>query len=80
MTQRQASEQEVVGDKEHQHQPQGWLMATGATRRAARPNVGRAVAAAKRKRTIARVPKSTRTAPAKQANPVKRRKAAARAS
>ncbi|HYY53812.1 MAG TPA: hypothetical protein VFA01_00395 [Candidatus Dormibacteraeota bacterium] len=45
-----------------------------AQRSAARRNVKKAAAAAKRKRTIARLPKRTRTALAKQANKVKRQK------
>ena len=39
---------------------------------AARKNVKKAARAAKRKRTIAKLPKSTRTALGKQANKVKR--------
>jgi len=49
-------------------------MATAAARAAARRNVKKAAAAAKRKRTIAHLPKRTRTALAKQANKVKRRR------
>jgi hypothetical protein len=49
-------------------------MTTMAQRSAARRNVKKAAAAAKRKRTIARLPKRTRTALAKQANKVKRQK------
>jgi hypothetical protein len=46
-----------------------------ATRKsAARRNIRKAAAAAKRKRTIAHLPKRTRTALGKQANKVKRRK------
>ena len=41
---------------------------------AARRNVRKAAAAAKRKRTIAHLPKRTRTALGKQANKVKRQK------
>lgn len=44
-------------------------------RTAARRNVKKAAGAAKRKRTIAHLPKKTRTALAKQANKVKRQKA-----
>jgi len=49
-------------------------MPSPAQRTAARTNVKKAEAAAKRKRTIAHLPKRTRTALAKQANEVKRRK------
>ena len=49
-------------------------MATAAARAAARRNVKKAAAAAKRKRTIAHLPKRTRTALAKQANKVKRQR------
>jgi hypothetical protein len=42
---------------------------------ASRRNIRKASAAAKRKRTIAHLPKSTRTALGKQANKVKREKA-----
>jgi len=52
-------------------------MATGKQRTAAGRNIRKAAAAAKRKRTIAHLPKKTRTALAKQANAVKRRKARA---
>jgi len=45
-------------------------------RAAARKNIKKAAAAAKKKRTIAHLPKKTRTALGKQANKVKRRKAA----
>jgi len=50
-------------------------MATTRKRTAARRNIEKAAAAAKRKRTIAHLPKRTRTALAKQANKVKRKKA-----
>src|SRR5207302_4472932 len=50
------------------------LMATTKQRAAARRNVRNAAAGAKRKRTIAHLPKRTRTALAKQANKVKRQK------
>ena len=53
-------------------------MATARQRSAARRNVRTAAGAAKRKRTIARLPKRTRTALGKQANKVKRRKARSR--
>jgi hypothetical protein len=49
-------------------------MASPAQRAAARKNIKKAATAAKRKRTIAHLPKSTRTALAKQANKVKREK------
>jgi hypothetical protein len=44
-------------------------------RAAARRNIRKAATAAKRKRTIAHLPKRTRTALGKQANKVKRQKA-----
>ena len=44
-------------------------------RAAARRNVRKAAAAARRKRTIAHLPKRTRTALAKQANKMKRKRA-----
>jgi hypothetical protein len=50
-------------------------MATAKQRQAARRNVRKAIKAAKRKRTIAHMPKKTRTALGKQANKVKRQKA-----
>ena len=53
-------------------------MATEKQRAAARRNIKKAIAAARRKRTIAHLPKKTRTALAKQANKVKRQKAAKR--
>jgi hypothetical protein len=49
-------------------------MATTKQKTAARRNIKKAAAAAKRKRTIAKLPKSTRTALGKQANKVKRQK------
>ena len=49
-------------------------MATQKQRQTARRNVKKAAAAARRKRTISRLPKRTRTALAKQANKVKRQK------
>jgi hypothetical protein len=50
-------------------------MATSKQRAAARRNVKKAASAAKRKRTVAHLPKKTRTALGKQANKVKRQKA-----
>jgi len=50
-------------------------MATTRQRTAARRNIKKAASAAKRKRTVAQLPKSTRTALGKQANKVKRQKA-----
>ena len=47
-------------------------------RSASRRNIKKAATAARRKRTIARLPKRVRTALAKQANKVKRRKRASR--
>lgn len=49
-------------------------MATSKQRSAARRNVGKAAAAAKRKRTISKLPKKTRSALGKQAAKVARRK------
>jgi hypothetical protein len=52
-------------------------MATEKQRAAAKRNIKRAAAAAKKKRTIAHLPKETRTALGKQAAKVARRKRAA---
>jgi hypothetical protein len=49
-------------------------MASAKQRAAARRNIKKAAAAAKKKRTIAHLPKSTRTALGKQAAKVARRK------
>ena len=49
-------------------------MATTKQRTAARKNIKKAAAASKRKGTLKKLPKSTRTALAKQANKVKREK------
>ena len=49
-------------------------MATAKQRAAARRNIKKAASAAKRKRTIAHLPKRTRTALGKQAAKVARRK------
>jgi len=53
-------------------------MATEKQRAAARKNITKAIAASKKKKTIAQLPRKTRTALAKQANKVKREKAAKR--
>jgi len=50
-------------------------MATTRQKAAAKRNVKKAAAAAKSKRTVAHLPKKTRTALGKQANKVKRQKA-----
>ena len=50
-------------------------MASAKQRAAAKKNVKKAAEAAKEKRTIAKLPKKTRTALAKQANKVKRERA-----
>ena len=50
------------------------MVATQRQRQAAKRNVKKAIAAAKRKRTIAHLPKKTRTALGKQASAVARRK------
>ena len=47
-------------------------MATTKQRRAAKQNIKKAAKAARSKRTISKLPKSTRTALGKQANKVKR--------
>ncbi|HEX3902528.1 MAG TPA: hypothetical protein VH853_06740 [Polyangia bacterium] len=47
---------------------------TKRQRRAARQNVKKAARVARRKKTISKLPKSTRTALGKQANKVKRRR------
>jgi hypothetical protein len=49
-------------------------MATEKQRQAARRNVGKAISAAKRKRTISNMPKSTRSALGRQAAAVAQRK------
>ena len=49
-------------------------MSTSRQRRAARRNIGKAAKAARRKRTISRLPKKTRTALGKQASKVARQK------
>ena len=49
-------------------------MASAKQRAAARRNIKKAASAARRKKTISRLPKKTRTALAKQANKVKRQK------
>jgi hypothetical protein len=53
-------------------------MATTKQRTAAKRNVKKAAAAAKKKRTLANLPKSTRTALGVQANKVRRQKARSR--
>ena len=49
-------------------------MATAKQKTAARRNIKKASTAARKKRTISKLPKSTRTALGKQANKVKRSK------
>jgi hypothetical protein len=51
-----------------------WIMATAKQRAAARRNIRKAASAAKRKRTISKLPKRTRTALGKQAANVGRQK------
>jgi hypothetical protein len=51
-------------------------MASAKQKSAARKNIKKAASAAKKKRTIAHLPKKTRTALGKQASKVARRKAA----
>jgi hypothetical protein len=53
-------------------------MATEKQRSAARKNVKKAATAAKRSRTISKLPKKTRSALGKQANKVKRQRASKR--
>jgi hypothetical protein len=53
-------------------------MATTNQKAAARKNIKKAQDASKKKRTIAHLPKSTRTALGKQANKVKRQKSRSR--
>ena len=53
-------------------------MATTKQKTAAKRNIKKAASAAKRKRTVAHLPKKTRTALGKQANKVKRQKARSR--
>ena len=53
-------------------------MATTKQKAAARKNIKKAQAAAKKKRTISKLPKSTRSALGKQANKVKRQKSRSR--
>lgn len=55
-------------------------MATTRQRSAARRNIKKAAAAARKKRTIAHLPKSTRTALSKQAAKVARTKGRSRAA
>jgi hypothetical protein len=50
-------------------------MASAKQTRAARKNIKKAAAAAKRKRTIAHLPKATRTALGKQGSKVRKQKA-----
>ena len=54
------------------------LMATTKQKTAAKRNIKKASAAAKKKRTISKLPKSTRTALGKQANKVKKQKSRSR--
>jgi hypothetical protein len=49
-------------------------MASAKQRAAARRNIKKAASAARRKRTISKLPKKTRTALGKQANKVKRQR------
>lgn len=53
-------------------------MATTNQRTAAKRNIKKASASAKKKRTISKLPESTRTALGKQANKVKRERSKAR--
>ena len=51
------------------------MAASERQRRAARQNIKKAGAAARKKKTISKLPKATRTALGKQANKVKRQRA-----
>jgi hypothetical protein len=51
-------------------------MPTSKQKSAARSNIKKAASAARRKKTISKLPKKTRTALAKQANKVKKQKRA----
>jgi hypothetical protein len=51
------------------------MAATKGQRRAARRNIKKAAQAARKKNTISRLPKATRTALGKQANKVKQQRA-----
>ena len=51
-------------------------MASEKQRSAARKNIKKAISASKKKKTISHLPKKTRTALGKQANKVKRKRAA----
>ncbi|HYS97225.1 MAG TPA: hypothetical protein VEM94_02405 [Candidatus Dormibacteraeota bacterium] len=53
-------------------------MATTKQKTAAKRNIKKAATAARKKRTISKLPKRTRTALGKQANKVKRQKSSAR--
>lgn len=53
-------------------------MATTKQKAAAKRNIKKATAAAKKKRTVAHLPKSTRSALGKQANKVKRQRSRSR--
>ena len=53
---------------------QGGFMASAKQRAAARRNIGKAAGAAKRKRTISRLPEKTRTALGKEGAKAARRK------
>jgi len=53
-------------------------MATTKQKTAARKNVKKAATVAKKKRTVAKLPKKTRTALGKQANKVKKQKSRSR--
>jgi hypothetical protein len=52
------------------------MAATSKQRRAARKNIKKAAGAARRAKTISKLPKATRTALGKQANKVKRQRRA----
>jgi ABC-type transport system involved in Fe-S cluster assembly fused permease/ATPase subunit len=56
------------------YDPKGEIMATAKQKAAARKNIQKAAAAAKRKKTISHLPKKTRTALGKQGAKMAKRK------
>jgi hypothetical protein len=64
----------VIADRTYRAMKRSWIMATAKQRAAARRNIRKAASAAKRKRTISKLPKRTRTALGKQAANVGRQK------
>jgi hypothetical protein len=62
----------VIADRTYRAMKRSWIMATAKQRAAARRNIRKAASAAKRKRTISKLPKKTRTALGKQGAKVAR--------